>query len=164
MGTFSRLVLVLLALLSFSLTPPPAPAAEWRDVTHDRPANARSGPAHRLMYSPTDNGSRHRPPDPNNTRNNKKLVPQWIFSGSGPWEPKIAYYAGGSLVSQARRGRKSKVFGGCAGPGEWGPRGLVEAFVAETGKSLGRWYSGPPAGEPGSEPWQADTWKIGGGA
>src|SRR3989442_15440817 len=45
-----------------------------------------------------------------------------------------------------------------------GPRGFVEAFDAETGKSLWRWYSVPAAGEPGSETWQADTWKIGGGA
>src|SRR5438094_8447851 len=45
-----------------------------------------------------------------------------------------------------------------------GPRGFVEAFDAETGKSLWRWYSIPAAGEPASETWAADTWKIGGGA
>src|SRR2546426_5352344 len=83
MGTFSRLVLVLLALLSFSLTPPPAPAAEWRDVTHDRLANARSDPANWLMYSRTYNGWRHSPPDQINTRNIQKLVPKWGFSGGG---------------------------------------------------------------------------------
>src|SRR2546429_2069256 len=59
---------------------------------------------------------------------------------------------------------KGKVIVGISGPGEMGPRGFVEAFDAETGKSVWRWYSIPAAGEPGSETWQADTWKIGGGA
>src|SRR5439155_4530160 len=68
------------------------------------------------------------------------------------------------FVSQAPLVIKSKVIVGIAGPGEMGPRGFVEAFDAETGKSLWRWYSVPAAGEPGSETWQADTWKIGGGA
>ena len=252
MGTFSRLVLVLLALLSFSLTPPPAPAAEWRDVTDDRLANAGSDPANWLMYSRTYNGWRYSPLDQINTGNIKKLVPKWIFAGgvlgeqqmtpvvnSGAmfttstalgvnrvhalnavtgellwkhdrkipedvgalvrviphnrgvalhkdkvifgtldahlvaldaktgkpaWETKIADYADGYFVSQAPLVIKSKVIVGIAGPGEMGPRGFVEAFDAETGKSLWRWYSVPAAGEPGSETWQADTWKIGGGA
>src|SRR5438876_5784689 len=81
MGTFSRLVLVLLALLSFSLTPPPAPAAEWRDVSDDRLANAGSDPANWLMYSRTYNGWRYSPLDQINTGNIKKLVPKWIFAG-----------------------------------------------------------------------------------
>src|SRR5438552_18032688 len=80
MGTFSSLVLVLLALLSFSLTPPPAPAAEWRDVTDDRLANAGSDPANWLMYSRTANGWRYSPLDQINTGNIKKLVPKWIFA------------------------------------------------------------------------------------
>src|SRR5205809_7575038 len=81
MGTFSRLVLVLLALLSFSLTPPPAPAAEWRDVTDDRPANAGSDPANWLMYRRPYNGWRYSPPDQIHTRNIKKLVPKWSLAG-----------------------------------------------------------------------------------
>src|SRR6266446_815821 len=252
MGTFSRLVLVLHALLSFSLTPPPAPAAEWRDVTDDRLANAGSDPANWLMYSRTYNGWRYSPLDQINTGNIKKLVPKWIFAGgvlgeqqmtpvvnSGAmfttstalgvnrvhalnavtgellwkhdrkipedvgalvrviphnrgvalhkdkvifgtldahlvaldaktgkpaWETKIADYADGYFVSQAPMVVKGKVIVGISGPGEMGPRGFVEAFDAETGKSLWHWYSIPAAGEPGSETWTADTWKIGGGA
>src|SRR5438309_8837943 len=252
MGTFPRLVLVLLALLSFSLTPPRAPAAEWRDVTDDRLANAGSDPANWLMYSRTYNGWRYSPLDQINTGNIKKLVPKWIFAGgvlgeqqmtpvvnSGAmfttstalgvnrvhalnavtgellwkhdrkipedvgalvrvithnrgvarhknkvicgtldahlvaldaktckpvWETKIADYADGYFVSQAPLIVRSKVIVGIAGPGEMGPRGFVEAFDVETGKSQWRWYSVPAAGEPGSETWQADTWKIGGGA
>src|SRR5207245_2590822 len=85
-------------------------------------------------------------------------------TGKPAWETKIADYADGYFVSQAPLVIKSKVIVGIAGPGEMGPRGFVEAFDAETGKSLWRWYSVPAAGEPGSETWQADTWKIGGGA
>src|SRR5207249_11589108 len=90
MGTFSRLVLVLLALLSFSLTPPPAPAAEWRDVTDDRLANAGSDPANWLMYSRTYNGRRYSPLDPINTGNTKKLPAQWLLAGGVHGEQQMA--------------------------------------------------------------------------
>jgi alcohol dehydrogenase (cytochrome c) len=252
MGTFPRLVLVALALLSSSLTPTPAPAAEWRDVTDDRLANAGGDPANWLMYSRTYNGWRYSPLDQIDVGNVKKLVPKWIFAGGAlgeqqmtpvvnsgvmfttstalgfnrvhavnavtgellwkhdrripedvgalvrviphnrgvalhknkvifgtldahlvaldaktgkpVWETKIADYADGYFVSQAPLIVRSKVIVGIAGPGEMGPRGFVEAFDVETGKSQWRWYSVPAAGEPGSETWQADTWKIGGGA
>ena len=85
-------------------------------------------------------------------------------TGKPAWETKIADYADGYFVSQAPLVIKGKVIVGIAGPGEMGPRGFVEAFDAGTGKSLWRWYSIPAAGEPGSETWSADTWKIGGGA
>jgi alcohol dehydrogenase (cytochrome c) len=85
-------------------------------------------------------------------------------TGKPVWETKIADYAEGYFVSQAPLVVKGKVIVGIAGPGEMGPRGFVEAFDAKTGKSQWRWYSIPAAGEPGSETWGADTWKIGGAA
>src|SRR5436309_1505467 len=85
-------------------------------------------------------------------------------TGKLAWETKIADHTEGYFVSQAPLVIKGKVVVGIAGPGEMGPRGFVEAFDAATGKSVWRWYSIPAAGEPGSETWQADTWKIGGGA
>ena len=85
-------------------------------------------------------------------------------TGKPAWETKIADYAEGYFVSQAPLVIKGKVVVGIAGPGEMGPRGFVEAFDADSGKSQWRWYSIPAAGEPGSETWAADTWKIGGGA
>src|SRR5206468_4092174 len=92
------------------------------------------------------------------------LVALEAKTGKPVWETKIADYAEGYFVSQAPMVVKGKVIVGISGPGEMGPRGFVEAFDAETGKSLWRWYSIPAAGEPGSETWTADTWKIGGGA
>jgi alcohol dehydrogenase (cytochrome c) len=85
-------------------------------------------------------------------------------TGKVAWETKIDDYSEGYFVSQAPLVIKGKVIVGMAGPGEMGPRGFVEAFNADTGKSVWRWYTIPAAGEPGSETWQADTWKIGGGA
>src|SRR3989454_1252131 len=85
-------------------------------------------------------------------------------TGKPAWETKIVDYADGYFVSQAPLVIKGKVIVGIAGPGEMGPRGFVEAFDADTGKSRWRWYSIPAAGERGSETWAADTWKIGGGA
>src|SRR5436309_3227639 len=136
MGTFSRLVLVLLALLSFSLTPPPAPAAEWRDVTDDRLANAGSDPANWLMYSRTYNGWRYSPLDQINTGNIKKLVPKWIFAGGVLGEQQMT-----PVVNSGAMFTTSTALG----------VNRVHALNAVTG-------------EPGSETWQADTWKIGGGA
>ena len=85
-------------------------------------------------------------------------------TGKQVWETRIADYADGYFVSQAPLVVKGKIIVGIAGPGEMGPRGFVEAFDARTGKSQWRWYSIPAAGEPGSETWGADTWKIGGAA
>ncbi len=92
------------------------------------------------------------------------LVALAAKTGKPAWETKIIDYADGYFVSQAPLVIKGKVIVGIAGPGEMGPRGFVEAFDADTGKSQWRWYSIPAAGEPGSETWAADTWKIGGGA
>ncbi|HEY7647527.1 MAG TPA: PQQ-dependent dehydrogenase, methanol/ethanol family [Methylomirabilota bacterium] len=92
------------------------------------------------------------------------LVALEAKTGKVLWETKVDDYAEGYFISQAPLVIKGKVIVGIAGPGEMGPRGFVEAFNADTGKSQWRWYSVPAAGEPGSETWQADTWKIGGGA
>ena len=57
---------------------------------------------------------------------------------------------------------KGKVLVGVAG-GEFGVRGFVQAFDAQTGKSAWKTYTIPAPGEPGSDTWKkADTWKTGG--
>src|SRR2546430_6600668 len=86
MGTFPRFVLVALALLSFSLTPTRAPAA---DVTDDRLLNAGSDAANWLMYNRTYNGWRYSPLDQINTGNIKRLVPKWIFAGGALGEQQM---------------------------------------------------------------------------
>src|SRR5438128_12404722 len=57
-----------------------------------------------------------------------------------------------------------KVFVGASG-GEFGIRGFIAAFDADTGKGLWRPFTVPATGEPGSETWpKGDQWKNGGGS
>jgi len=51
---------------------------------------------------------------------------------------------------------------GSAG-GEYGARGFVDAYAAQTGERRWRRYTIPVAGEPGVETWAGDSWKTGGG-
>lgn len=55
------------------------------------------------------------------------------------------------------------VMAGVSG-GEFGIRGFVQGFDANTGESLWKTYTIPAPGEPGSETWPGDTWKTGGGS
>ena len=56
-----------------------------------------------------------------------------------------------------------KLFIGTAG-GDRPSRGFIDAYRAETGERLWRFYTVPGPGKPGHETWSADTWKTGGGA
>jgi alcohol dehydrogenase (cytochrome c) len=47
--------------------------------------------------------------------------------------------------------------------GEFGVRGYVAAFDADTGKELWRTFTIPGPGEPGHDTWRGDDWKNGGG-
>ena len=83
-------------------------------------------------------------------------------TGKVAWEAKVADWKDGYYMTMAPLVVKGKVLVGVAG-GEFGVRGFVEAFDAETGKSAWKTYTIPAPGEPGSETWQkADTWKTGG--
>ena len=48
------------------------------------------------------------------------------------------------------------------GGGEYGIRGWVDAYDAETGERRWRAYTIPGPGEPGNETWEGDSWKTGG--
>ncbi len=77
------------------------------------------------------------------------------------WEKDSAYITSAPLVV------KGKVIIGPSG-GEFGVRGFLKAFDAETGALAWTRYSVPAPGEPGSETWPQDgewknAWKNGGG-
>jgi alcohol dehydrogenase (cytochrome c) len=57
---------------------------------------------------------------------------------------------------------KDKVITGGTG-GERAHRGYLSAYDAKTGKLDWRFYTIPAPGEPGSETWSGDSWKLGGG-
>jgi len=83
-------------------------------------------------------------------------------TGKVVWESKVGDWKDGYYMTMAPLVVKGKILVGVAG-GEFGVRGFVEAFDAETGKSAWKTYSIPAPGEPGSDTWQKpDTWKTGG--
>ena len=85
-------------------------------------------------------------------------------TGKVACEAKVEDWKTGYYMTMAPLIVKGKVLVGVAG-GEFGVRGFVEAFDAETGKSAWKTYTVPAPGEPGSETWEkADTWKTGGGS
>jgi alcohol dehydrogenase (cytochrome c) len=53
------------------------------------------------------------------------------------------------------------VIAGVAG-GEFGIRGFIAAWDANTGKEVWRFYTVPGPGEPGNETWSGDSWMHGG--
>lgn len=79
------------------------------------------------------------------------------------WNSEMAPHAKDYGATLAPLVVKDKVVAGVSG-GEFGIRGFIDAFDAETGKHAWRFYTVPAKGEPGGETWLADSWLRGGGA
>ncbi len=84
-------------------------------------------------------------------------------TGSQVWESKIAESKDGYYSPSATFAINGKILAGTAA-GDYGLNGWLDAFDAETGERLWRWYTIPRPGEPGHETWAGDSWKTGGGA
>jgi len=85
-------------------------------------------------------------------------------TGKMVWESPVADWKDGYYMTMAPLVVKGKILVGVSG-GEFGVRGRIAAFDAETGKPAWTAYSVPEPGQPGSETWQKPgTWKTGGGA
>jgi alcohol dehydrogenase (cytochrome c) len=69
----------------------------------------------------------------------------------------------GCGISSAPLLVKDKVITGVTG-GESAHRGYISAFDAKTGQLAWRFYTIPEPGQPGSETWTGDSWKLGGGS
>jgi alcohol dehydrogenase (cytochrome c) len=84
-------------------------------------------------------------------------------TGKEVWTAQVEDYNKGYYMTLAPLIADAKVMVGVSG-GEFGVRGFVAAFDADTGKSLWKTYTVPAPGEPGSETWpNGDQWKTGGG-
>ncbi|MBM3727024.1 MAG: PQQ-dependent dehydrogenase, methanol/ethanol family [Acidobacteria bacterium] len=81
-------------------------------------------------------------------------------TGAVRWDVEVANYRGGYSVTVAPLALKDKVVVGVAG-GEYGVRGLLDAYDAKTGKRAWRFWTIPGPGEPGNESWKGDSWKSG---
>jgi alcohol dehydrogenase (cytochrome c) len=83
-------------------------------------------------------------------------------TGGVAWETKVIEWEQGYSITGAPLVVKDMVLTGIAG-GEFGIRGFVKAYDAETGDLRWTAYTIPGPGEAGNETWPGDTWKNGGG-
>jgi alcohol dehydrogenase (cytochrome c) len=82
-------------------------------------------------------------------------------TGQAIWDTEIAKPEAGYAMTLAPLVVKDKVIIGTAG-GEYGIRGFIAAYDAQTGKEAWRFYTIPGPGEPGNQTWAGDSWKHGG--
>ena len=84
-------------------------------------------------------------------------------TGAVLWDTVIDDYKLGYSATSAPLIVKDKVVVGIAGA-EYGIRGFVDAFDVATGTRSWRFWVVPGPGEKGSETWEGDSWKRGGGS
>lgn len=84
-------------------------------------------------------------------------------TGKEVWKTAVADWKSGYYMTLAPLAAKGKIMIGSSG-GEYGIRGFVAAFDAESGKEAWRTYTIAGPGEPGGDSWPGDTWKRGGGS
>jgi len=95
-------------------------------------------------------------------------------SGRPIWKTKVADSKAGYSITVSPLVVKDKIVVGVGG-GEYGIRGFIAAFDAQTGKEAWRFYTVPGPGEAGHETWEAcppnsaglcdpEGWKHGGGS
>jgi alcohol dehydrogenase (cytochrome c) len=82
-------------------------------------------------------------------------------TGAIVWDATLEEYKSGYAATIAPIIAKDKVIVGVAG-GEFGIRGFIDAYDAQTGKRAWRFYTIPAPGEPGNDTWAGDSWKTGG--
>jgi alcohol dehydrogenase (cytochrome c) len=85
-------------------------------------------------------------------------------SGAVRWDATVADYKLGHSITVAPLAIDGKVITGISG-GEAGIRGFLDAYDAQTGKRVWRFWTIPGPGEPGHDTWPDDAnWKTGGGS
>jgi PQQ-dependent dehydrogenase (methanol/ethanol family) len=92
-----------------------------------------------------------------------KLVALDAKTGKPLWKTTVVDYKQGAVISTPPVIAGNKVITGFGG-GDYGVRGYLSAYDADTGKLLWKTYTVPGPGEPGNETWKGDSWKHGGAA
>lgn len=82
-------------------------------------------------------------------------------TGEVLWERLVEDYDRSYYMTLAPLVADGKVMVGVSG-GEFGVRGFVQAFDAETGDPAWKAFTIPAPGEPGNETWPGNTWQYGG--
>ncbi len=82
-------------------------------------------------------------------------------TGNVIWDVVAADYRKGYSFTVAPLAVKNLIVIGVSG-GEYGVRGFIDAYDADSGVRKWRFYTVPGPGEPGHETWEGDSWKVGG--
>ncbi len=90
-----------------------------------------------------------------------KLIALDAKTGAVQWETQSADPNTGYSKTAAPLVIGDKVISGIAG-GEYGIRGFLDAYDAETGELAWRFYTIPGEGEPHNDTWEDDSWMTGG--
>jgi alcohol dehydrogenase (cytochrome c) len=90
------------------------------------------------------------------------LVALDAATGKELWKTGVVDFTQGSVITSPPTIVKNLVITGFGG-GEYGARGYISAMEQDTGKEVWRLWTIPGAGEPGSDSWKGDSWKLGGG-
>jgi alcohol dehydrogenase (cytochrome c) len=92
------------------------------------------------------------------------LVALDLKTGRTVWETQMADYRQGYSATNAPLIVKNLVISGIAGA-EFGTRDFIDAYDADTGKRVWRFWTIPEPGEKGGDTWgKGDSWKRGGGS
>ena len=84
-------------------------------------------------------------------------------TGSGRWETEVQEATAGYSKTDAPLVVGDKVFTGIAG-GEYGIRGLIDAYNIHTGEREWRFNTTPGPDHPDNRTWSGDSWRTGGAA
>jgi len=82
-------------------------------------------------------------------------------TGNVVWDVTAADYRIGHSFTVAPLAVKNLIVIGVSG-GEYGVRGFIDAYDADTGERKWRFWTVPGPGEPGHDTWEGDSWKVGG--
>jgi alcohol dehydrogenase (cytochrome c) len=93
-----------------------------------------------------------------------RLVALDVRTGRELWNVEVVDYRQRYAITGAPLAIKDKIIVGVSG-GDYGSRGVIDAYEPATGRRLWRFDTVPAPGQPGHETWPAgDGWKRGGGA
>ena len=82
-------------------------------------------------------------------------------TGNLRWQAEVADHRGGYSKTAAPLVVKDRVVTGIAG-GEFGIRGFLDAYDAESGDRAWRTYTIPGPDDPGNRTWSGESWRTGG--